>query len=355
MRVEKVQRDRRRFLRLLGYGAMAAPAIIRAGRAQSPEISLRLHHFLPPVANIHTKFLAPWARKLESDAGGRLRIEILPSMQLGGTAADLFDQVRDGIVDIAWFMPASTPGRFPAIETFELPFVAAKRAVPTTKALTAFAGSSLKNEFHDVHPICFWAQDQGIIHATRPIKAVEDLRRLRLEAPTRFAVDALKVVGALGILMPDSQIRDALTQKAIDGCLMPWEKAPASKVTELTKYHAELPDSPTLDTSTSVLAMNKARYERLPLDLKQIFDANSGEVAAVMAATVFDEQAVTVSETVRQHGDTITALSEPESRRWHKACEPINEAWIRRLKERGLDGEKLLSSARSLVQQYDVA
>ena len=50
-------------------------------------------------------------------------------MQLGGTASQLYDQARDGIADIVWTLPGMTPGRFPRIEVFELPFVANQRAI----------------------------------------------------------------------------------------------------------------------------------------------------------------------------------------------------------------------------------
>ena len=119
---------RRRFLTLAG-GAVAAPALLREGYAQAPQVTLKMHHFLPPVSNGHAKFLAPWARKVEADSQGRIKIDIFPSMQLGGTPPQLYDQARDGVADLVWTLPGSTPGRFPGIEVVELPFVAARRGV----------------------------------------------------------------------------------------------------------------------------------------------------------------------------------------------------------------------------------
>ena len=51
-------------------------------------------------------------------------------MQLGGTAPQLYDQAVNGTADIVWTLPGLTPGRFPRIEVFELPFVADRRAAP---------------------------------------------------------------------------------------------------------------------------------------------------------------------------------------------------------------------------------
>ena len=67
--------------------------------------------------------LAPWVKKVEADFQGKIKIDIFPSMQLGGTPPQLYDQARDGVVDIVWTLPGSTPGRFPTSEVIELPFI----------------------------------------------------------------------------------------------------------------------------------------------------------------------------------------------------------------------------------------
>ena len=103
----------RRSLLSTAAGALAAPAILRPGRARAAEVSLKLHHFLPPVSNAHKHLLAPWAEKVEAASDGRIAIRIFPSMQLGGTPPQLYDQARDGVVDIVWTLPGYTPGRFP--------------------------------------------------------------------------------------------------------------------------------------------------------------------------------------------------------------------------------------------------
>ena len=123
---EELSHDVTRRTLLAGAGAaLAAPAIVTSARAQTPAVTLKLHHFLPPVSNGHAKMLAPWAKKVEADSQGKIKIDIFPSMQLGGTPPQLYDQARDGVVDIVWTLPGSTPGRFPTTEVMELPFIGA--------------------------------------------------------------------------------------------------------------------------------------------------------------------------------------------------------------------------------------
>ena len=66
-----------------------------------------------PVAPPHATFLAPWAAKVEKESGGKLKIQLFPSMQLGGTPPQLVDQIKDGVVDIGWTVTGYTAGRFP--------------------------------------------------------------------------------------------------------------------------------------------------------------------------------------------------------------------------------------------------
>src|ERR1700728_4310249 len=127
--------------------SLAAPAVLRLARADAPQVTLKLHHAFSAVSPAHDKFLAPWARKVETDSGGRIRIDIFPSMQLGGAPTQLFDQARDGVVDIAWTMPGAMPGRFAKCEMFELPFVLSHRALVNSKAIEDFAAADLQDEF----------------------------------------------------------------------------------------------------------------------------------------------------------------------------------------------------------------
>ncbi|MDP3319778.1 MAG: C4-dicarboxylate ABC transporter, partial [Bosea sp. (in: a-proteobacteria)] len=185
--------DRRQLLTGAG-AAVAAPLVLRATRANAQEVTLKMHHFLPPVAVGHARFLKPWADKVAAESNGRIKIDIFPSMQLGGTPPQLFDQARDGVADLVWTLPGYTPGRFTGLEAFELPFVANKRALVNSLALTDYAQQNLAAELKDVHPICLWTHDHGLIHANKQVRTMEDLKGLKLRFPTRLAGEALKAL-----------------------------------------------------------------------------------------------------------------------------------------------------------------
>ena len=329
----------------------AAPAILRLARADAPQAVLKLHHSFSSVSGAHDKFLAPWARQIEAQSGGRIRIDLFPSMQLGGAPSALFDQARDGVADIVWAMPSLTPGRFPKIEAWELPFVPSRRSLVSSKAIDDFGRANLMDEFHEVRPICFSCSDRGVLHANRPIRTVEDMKDLRLHVQTRFAGDAVRMLGAAAVPMPNAQLPLAITQHVVDGCIDPWDMMPALKLNDLLKTHTEFSGvSPS--STTFVLAMNRAAYDRLPGDLKSVIDANSGLTAAGMAGTMWDLQAAAVADMVAQRGDPITTLQPEAVAHWRKMVEPITDGWLKGMKEQKADGGKLLASARGLLAKY---
>ncbi|MCS6891145.1 MAG: TRAP transporter substrate-binding protein [Rhodovarius sp.] len=338
--------------RTLLVGALAAPALLPPKAARAQEVTLRLHHFLPAASNVHRTFLTPWAQKVAADSNNRIRVQIFPAMQLGGAPPQLYDQARDGVVDIVWTLPGNTPGRFPRIEVFELPFVAHRRAIVNVQAVQTLFERRMREEFRETHIICAWGHDAGVIHARREVRRMEDLQGLRLRFPTRQAGEALRALGAAPVGMPVPQVPEALAQGVIDGAVVPWEVVPAIRLHEMLRHHTEIPGSPTLYIATFVLAMNRARYEALPADLRAILDANSGMAAARMAARPWDEEGPRVEEMVRRRGNQIIELSEEEARRWQRQTQPVIDAWIAAMRERNIDGGALVEEARALISQF---
>ena len=341
---------RRAFLTSLAASVMA-PAVLRLARADAPQVTLKLHHFFSSVSSGHEKFLVPWARRVAAQSAGRIRIDIFPSMQLGGAPAQLFDQGRDGFADIVWAVPGYTPGRFGRIEAFELPFLPSRRALVNSKALEDFAAANLRDEFREVHPICFSCRDHSVVHTNRAVRAVSDLRGLRLHVPNRLAAESVHALGASGVTVPVPQVPMAVSGHAIEGCLMPWDAVPALRLNDLLKQHTDFAES-ALSTSTFVLAMNKPAYDRLPADLKTVIDENSGLEAAGMAGAMWDVG----SENGRRHGSRARRsdyrVAGGRGRNWRAATRPVVSLWLKQMKERKIDGGKLLANIHALIGKY---
>jgi TRAP-type C4-dicarboxylate transport system substrate-binding protein len=106
---------------LVVFLCVIAPML--ASNAHAHGVTLKVQHFLPADSPFHTQFLMPWLAKLESESHGLLRFQVYPAMQMGGTASQLYDQVKEGAADIVWTSAALNPKRFPAFAVFNLPLM----------------------------------------------------------------------------------------------------------------------------------------------------------------------------------------------------------------------------------------
>ncbi|HEY5790869.1 MAG TPA: TRAP transporter substrate-binding protein, partial [Gammaproteobacteria bacterium] len=242
-------------------------AVLAAGvsaTASAAEVTLKLHHFLPAPAPVPKNFMAPWAEKVEKDSGGRIKVELYPSMQLGGKPPALFDQVKDGVVDIVWTLPGYTPGRFPKTEVFELPFLPSVSAEATSRAAWDYYDANLRDEFKDVHIVAVHVHGPGLLHLKKGVHKLEDMQGLKVRGPTRLANKLIERLGATPVGMPVPAVPEALSKGVIDGTAIPWEVVKPLKVHELVDSHLTFSGDRALYTSFFIFAMNKAKYDGLP-------------------------------------------------------------------------------------------
>ncbi|MDO8456721.1 MAG: TRAP transporter substrate-binding protein [Burkholderiaceae bacterium] len=343
--------QRRALLKSGAAAALAAPAL--TALAQQPVVTLKFHTFMAPQSNVWMNMHKAWMAKVEKESAGRIKFEAYPAMQLGGTPVQLYDQAKDGVVDIIWTLPGNTAGRFPRVEVFELPFMMTN-AEATSKAYWEYVQTLAADEFKDVQVIALQVHGPGVIHtADKPVKSIADLKGLKLRAPTRQATKLLASLGATPVGMPLPGIPDALSKGTINGCVIPWEVVPSVKVHELTKYHAEFdPAGGALYTTTFVMAMNKAKYNSLPADLKKIIDNNSGMATSAWLGKVQQGGDVPGRKSASDRNNTIFTVSPAEAQNFRRASRAIELEWVEDMNKRGFDGRKLLDGARALIDKH---
>lgn len=335
------------------FGATIAALAVSGGAAQAQEVTLRMHTFIPPVANPSKTFLIPWAEKIGKDSGGRIKVQPFWAMQLGGKAPQLLDQARDGVVDIVWTLPGFTPGRMPRVEPFELPFVH-KDALSSTLALQDYQAKHLGPDLKDYHPLLVHTHDGFLFQTRKPITKMSDLKGQKLRAASRGGVWLLEALGATGIGMPLPQIPQALSKGVIDGVTLPYEIAPAVKTPELVSHFTTLAGpQPRLGTNVFTFLMNKDAYDSLPPDLRKVIDDNSGRNIARAAGENWrrvEEPGRKVVEA--QAKNQFHVIPEAEVAKMKAAAAPVFERWYAEMKKIGVDGPALVSDARALIDKY---
>ncbi len=334
------------------FASLAAAAVgaslLSAPVQAEDTVTLKVHHFLPPPSTAHAKLIEPWAKRIEEASQGRIKFEIYPAMQLGGKPPQLFDQVRNGVVDVVWTLPGYTAGRFPLTEVFELPFVTGS-AEATSQAVWEFYEKNLQEEYKDIHPLLLHVHAPGPFHMKEGlVRTAADLKGKKIRLPTKPIGEALKALGAVPVGMPVPEVYEAMSRGVVDGTVIPWEVVLPLRVNELAEYHT----ASGLYTSVFLLAMNKDTYAGLPDDLKAIIDEHSGANLAPIAGRAYDEAENGGRKQAEEMGHKFHTLTPEEEAKWKAATRPVIDAWIAKTNDLGHDGARLYQEAVDLVEKY---
>lgn len=338
---------------LLAGALLASGVSLATASLAQNTVTLRLHHFGAPTTPVQVDYLEPWAERIEAQSNGAIQIDLFPAMQLGGSAPSLFDQAKDGVVDIAWTLLSYTPNRFPASEAFDLPFL------PTTGEATSMAAHEyamqhMQDSLEGIYPIAVFAHTPGKIHTKDvTISSAEEVNGLTLRAPSKAMNGFFAHLGARVVGMPFPQIPEAVSRGVIDGLTLPFESADSLGVLDMAHNHTFFEGDHGLYTAMMVLAMDQDAYDKLSPQLKQVIDDNSGIQEAQRIGQVMDqaEQVAIDKVAARDEGEMIYIPQDAQDT-WKAAADDTVKQWISSMNERGLDGQLLYDDATSLVEKY---
>jgi TRAP-type C4-dicarboxylate transport system substrate-binding protein len=319
----------------------------------SQEVTLRVHSFLPPVANPMKHFVTPWAQKIEKESNGRIKVQVFPSMQLGGKAEQLLTQVRDGVVDVAWALPGFTPGVMPKLEVFELPFLH-RSTNATVRALQDYVPKHMQKDFEPYHIILVHCHAGALFMTRDPINKVEDFQGMKLRSYSRTNAWILEALGAAPLQVALPELAPMLSKGTVTGSILPYEIAPSVKMQDLTEYFTTLaPPQPRLSTAIFTFLMNKQKYESLPPDLKKVIDNNSGANLVDLAIKTWDQIELDGEKVMREKSkNKFVELSAAETAKFKTKVQPVFERFKKLLNDGGDDGGKILAEVEALEAKY---
>ncbi len=340
--------NRRQFLATTG-GVLASPFVLRRAWAAEPEFTLKLHHLLGPKSPAQVMMLQPFADRILKDSDGRVKIDIYPAMSLGGAPPQLFRQAVDGVVDIVWTVNGYTPGLFERSEVFELPTIFKNNIAATNLAMRDMFDDHLAEEYKDVHVLWLHVHAGQAIHmADKLVRKPEDFQGLKIRVPGPTGTAVIEQLGATPVNMPVPDMPQALATHVVDGALVPWEIAPPLKLYDVTKYDIEGKDKWRLGTTTFQVSMNKGTWEKLPADLQDVFNKNTGadwwkEVGDIWRLD--DDEALKV---IIANGNEYIELTQEETDAFETALAPVVDRWVKD-RSGSIDAAGLVDAAKAAI------
>ena len=333
--------------------ALATAAVLAAmALPAAAQETLKMHHFVPPKAPPSARFMMPWSEKVVKASGGKIKIDLFPAMQLGGTPPQLVDQVRDGVVDLTFTLPGYTADRFPRTEVFEVPFLHT-HASATAQAMQDYFDKYLKEEYAQYKVILLYTHDGAVISASKPIMSLADFQGLKIRTANRGGSVFLRGVGANPVGSPVTEIQTMLNKGVIDGVLLPYEIMPAFKIHELVHNHITLAGKqPRIGTSVFAFLMNKKKYDALSPDLKKVVDNNSRRNIAKWAGETWEEVEKPGMAMAEKAGNKFMSIPASEVEKMRKAVQPEIDKFLAELSKPGFDAKAAYADAQKMIAKY---
>lgn len=308
-----------------GAIGMAAP-----GAFAEPAVTLRYATFLPPggLFTMPEGPIGQWAKSVEEATGGQVKMQTFAGGTLGAAGrnpAAQLKMVTDGIADIAFIIPSTMPGRFPDDNIFGLPV--SESAAEGSLTFWRLYQQGLMRGYDDrsFYIIGLLVNPPNVLHTRGPVKRIDDLRGLRLQASGTEQQELVRALGATPVgTISVREAAEAISRGVVDGSPKDWLALYTFRISDATAHHVNIP----MGASTIMIVLSRAKYDSLPAKAREAIDRFSGESFVRKAGRMFDEH--TTERHKEAMGDrkrSVIDLSVEERGRWDKAMSTVTDTW----------------------------
>ncbi len=315
----------------------AALALGMAGTAAA-QIELKFSTFVPPAHGFVVEVLEPLGKEVEKLSGGKATVRVFAGPSPFGKVENQADQVKQGVVDLAFGLNGIPGGRYPRTSIMELPFVA-ESADSATRALWAMLPGALAEDWKEFRVAALHCHNPGLFHSrAKPLKTIEDVKGLRMRAPSPATVALLSFLGATPVGMPPGQVYENLEKGVIDGAVFPWDAIRGFRLEALLKHHLDA----RLYTACFHLVMNPARFRDYPPEVQRALEATTGAALVERFGAWWNKWDQAGLDAVRPLGNTIVAVSREQRERWRAQLQPVIEGELAKLEKAGVSNARAI-------------
>lgn len=338
--------NRRTFRQSLLLAALALA--FGSGTAQAQQvIKLTAAAGHPPtflwVKTIEDTFIPELDRRLAA-GGNKYKVEWTKAW--GGTLVKLGSEskgIADGIADMGIVSTIFEAPRFPLQNvSYFTPFgtddmeLVSRTVADLQKNTPAMADAWTKQNLVYLGGMSL---DTYHIWTKFPLTKLEDLQGKKISAPGPSA-NWVRGTGAVAVAGTLNTYYEDIKSGVSDGALTFVTGAWGAKLHEVAPYITKV----NLGSQfAGGIAMNKARFDRLPPEVQTAIrgaaDAWTAQYAKAQAAA-----AATLLQNMVQAGAKVSELPEAERKRWADALAPVGKTWAADLQGKGLPGTQVLNA-----------
>jgi TRAP-type C4-dicarboxylate transport system substrate-binding protein len=288
-----------------------------------------------------------WMQFVERRSAGRLRVRPIWSGTLLSSDMSM-EELRHGVADIGLITPIYVRGGSHLIR-IQSGFYSGVPRIEDQVSLyncIAAANPQIGHELEGLKVLAVQGGSlPGIVTRDRPIRTLEDLRGLRIRAPTEL-LTLLRELGADPVNMPMGEVYQAMAKRIIDGVIAPADTFRALHFSEVAHFYSNLSVP---RGAYPARAMGIRRWNALTPEQRQILE----ESIPVWEAALARENRAALDRgfaEARAHNVTFTSVPPQDQARFESLYLHDAEQNARAMERLGIDGLAAFRSARNSVR-----
>ncbi|MCB1476841.1 MAG: TRAP transporter substrate-binding protein [Rhodobiaceae bacterium] len=335
--------------RFTGFAALCALATgLFTGMANAEPVVIKYSRWLPVGYYLDRDVVIPWLEQFEKVTNGRVKVELTPKGV--GTVTGQYDVVADGLADMSFVVTGYTPGRFPATEGLELPFLGddmTKRCPAVWDAYDNYLKPA--GTFKEVEVLGFICSSTGTFAmANKWINSVDDFKGLKIRTPAPSVTRTIELLGATPISKPASELYEMASSGIIDGAVFPLDPIPGFKLEGVLKAITEVPGG--TSGTVVVLPINKATWAKISPEDQAAIRAISGRVLAENAGVIINKAVDDARKIIKDAGGEIRPANDKLVGQLKEKLKPLRDDWVAEAKKAGLtDPEAMLTAVEAIT------
>ena len=179
-----------------------------------------------------------------------------------------------------------------------------------------------------------------IVTKNKPIRKLEDLKGLKIQVNGAIPTNTAKALGFTPIPVAPGEIYMAMDKGVIDGCTSDFEQLISRRLNEVAKYM--IPNL-LIGNAQFFMIMNQGVWDKLPDDVKKVFEELTGDWAVEYYGKVRDHGEEESRKKALEKGLELTPLSKEDQARAKELVAPVRLKYAEELETKGLPGKQALA------------
>lgn len=344
---------RRRSLLGAGVGvlAMAVALGMHVGAASAQELVLRYNKWLPQTHPQDVEGLYPFFEEIERVTEGRVRVE--PTTASLAPPPRQMEATQHGVVDIAYGGQSLTPGLFPLADAVALPFIGdSAEAIAVAFWRTHHEYFADAEQYRGVHLLSLAAVSPYHVYSIdKRIDTIDDLGGMKLRATGAIAPKVAEAIGGVPVPIDITGMYDALSKKILDGALNNDDQMRAFGVVEFVKHRLEMPGG--ILGAPLYVIINEAKWNQISPADQEAITALAGEKLGAQLSRLADMSGARGVHQMEAAGAALTRASDEMLAELKERLKPIEDEWIAKAEELGVDGRAALEMMRNVAAEVE--